>query len=330
MRRAVRAFAASASIWFCAKAAFAAAPAELEWRAPRGCPNKERVLSEVSRLVATTPTEPLRARAVVSRRGRGSYEVVLELAGAAQGVRTLRARTCESVARATALIIALAIDPQAAAVVSEEPAEPAPPAPPPPEPAPAAPATAERPSAVPTSPTPRSAVAPHGLAFLGFLGEKALLPRLAPGAELGAGLAWRFVRTDLSLGIVPRGTATLAGHPEVSADFTLAFLSLRGCAGYTGESATLLGCAAVRGSRIWARGKGASPSFSEAAHVPSLEPGILFRAPGGRGIGVEAGANLVIPLRRPRFVILDGETERELFRPAALGVVVKLAVGYAF
>ncbi len=289
------------------------------------------MLSEVSRLVATTPAEPLRARAVVSRRGRGSYEVVLELAGAAQGVRTLRARTCESVARAAALIIALAIDPQAAAVVSEEPAEPEPEPPgPPPEPAPATPVTADRPPAVRNAPPPRSAFTPRGLVFLGFLGEKALLPRLAPGAELGGGLAWRFVRTDLSLGVVPRGTATLAGHPDVSADFTLAFLSLRGCAGYAGESATLLGCAAVRGSRIWARGKGASPSFSEAAHVPSLEPGILFRTPGGRGIGVEASANLVVPLRRPRFVILDGETERELFRPAALGVVFKLAAGYAF
>jgi hypothetical protein len=47
-------------------------------------------------------------------------------------------------------------------------------------------------------------------------------------------------------------------------------------------------------------------------------------------VGVEASANLVVVLRRPHFVVLDGASERELFRPAALGAVFKLAVGYAF
>ena len=266
--------------------------------------------------MATPPAQPLEARAVVTR-SRKNYEVVLELAGAAQGTRTLRARTCESVARAAALIIALAIDPQAAAIVSEEPPPAAPPASPPP-------ATDNRASPLPEPAEPPRPAPVRGLGFAGFLAENALLPRLSLGAEIGGGLSWRFVRTDLSLGVVPRGTAELAGHPEVSALFTLAFVAWRACAGLVGESATLLGCASLRGTRLWARGKGASPSFSEAAHVPSFEPGVLLRAPGGRGVGVEAGANLVVLLRRPSFVIVDGATERELFRPGALGAVFKL------
>ena len=57
---------------------------------------------------------------------------------------------------------------------------------------------------------------------------------------------------------------------------------------------------------------------------------MLFRVPGALGVGAEFGANLVIPLTRPTFVIADGDTEHALFRPASLGAVAKLAVSYEF
>jgi hypothetical protein len=164
---------------------------------------------------------------------------------------------------------------------------------------------------------------------LGFVGENSLLPRFSLGGEVAAGLAWRSLVSELAIGIVPRATAALADRPDVSAQFELVFLAWRTCGGFRGEVLSLLGCATLRGSRLFARGQGASPSFEETAHVPSLEPGVLFRAPSG-GIGVEAAASLVVPLRRPRFVILDGESERELFQPAAAGVVLRLAAGYEF
>ena len=116
----------------------------------------------------------------------------------------------------------------------------------------------------------------------------------------------------------------------MSGEFTLAFVALRGCAGVVDESVSVSGCATLRGARIWARGEGASPSLDQAAHALSLEPGVLFRVPGESGIGAELTANLVLPLVRPRFVIADGETQRELFRPPALGAIVKLALSYEF
>jgi hypothetical protein len=321
MRRAARCLAASASAASLLIAtAVAAAPAELEWHAPRGCPSRERVLSEVSRLVATAPTEPLRARAHVTRAGKG-FRVTIELAGAARGVRTLRGRSCESIARATALIIALAIDPQAASVVSEQLEAPEPE----PEEVRSVPAAPARPSF-----RPEPGPSPRGVLFLGFLGEHALVPRLALGTEAGAGLSWRFARGDIAVGVIPRARTALASHPSVGADFTLAFAALRSCAGLVGESAAVLGCAALRGSRIWARGTGASPSFEATANVFSVEPGVLIRVPGESGVSAELTANLVVPLSRPSFVIADAETERELFRPAAVGAVVKLAVSYEF
>jgi hypothetical protein len=233
----------------------------------------------------------------------------------------LRARSCESLARATALIVALAIDPQAATRVSERLQVP-PPQPAPAKDLPAAPA----PSSAP--PEPRAKVR-RGI-FAGFIGEHALVPRLAIGAEVGASILWRFARADMAAGVIPQARATLAEHPGVSGDFTLAFLALRACAGSIGEIAALSGCAAMRGSLIWARGSGAAPPSEATARVLSFDPGVLVRVPGALGIGAELGVNLVIPLSRPRFVITEGQAEHELFRPAVIGMMVTLAIHYDF
>ena len=328
MRRTVRCFAASAisaipaiAALLVGRAALAASPAELDWQAPAGCPSRDEVLSQVSRLVATAPTEPLVVRARV--RGKGeSFEVVIEIQGFAHGVRKLRAHSCESLARATALIIALAIDPQAAAVVSEQ-AENTYPTEPPSTDQEARP---EAPAPVFEAPGARV----HPLVFLGFLGEYALVPRLALGAEAGVGLRWRFARADLAAGVIPRASATLPDAPNVSGEFTLAFIALRGCAGMVAEAFGLSGCATLRGARIWARGEGASPSFDQAAHTLSFEPGLLIRVPGQHGLGAELGANLVVPLIRPRFVIESEQAQRELFRPREVGAIVKLGLSYEF
>jgi hypothetical protein len=321
MRRAVRCFAASIAVAsLVGRAALAAPPAELDWQAPPGCGSREQVLSEVSRLVATAPAEPLVARARVKTKGK-NFQVVIEIAGSAHGSRTLRAHSCESLARATALIIAMAIDPQAAAVVSEQ-AENSP------EPEPPA---RDRPAPeAPVQLPPARAAALRPLVFLGFFGEHALAPRLALGAEAGAGLGWRFARGDLAAGLIPRASATLPDDPSVSGEFTLAFIALRGCAGVVEPAIGISGCATLRGARVWARGEGASPSLDQTAHVLSLEPGLLLRVAGADAVGAELTANLVVPLTRPHFVIAQGESQRELFRPPGLGAIVKLALSYEF
>jgi hypothetical protein len=319
MRRIARCLAASAIVASLNGVALAAPPAELDWRALPGCPSRDDVLAEVSRLVATPPAEPLVARARVRARGE-RFEVLIEIKGSAHGVRTLRAHSCESVARATALIIALAIDPQAAAVVSEQAENSL-------EPEPRAPDEARPEPIAAAPPTPGQRVRP--LVFLGFFGERALTPQLSLGAEAGAGLRWRFARTDLALGVIPRASATLPDAPEVNGEFTLAFAALRACAGAVEQSFAMSGCATLRGATVWARGEGASPSLEQTAHILAVEPGMLMRVPGG-GIGAELSANLVVPLIRPRFVIEDGALQRELFHPAAVGAIVKLGLCYEF
>lgn len=301
-----------------------AAPVELEWTAPAGCPDGAWVLGEIQRLTPATPPEPLRVRAVVRERG-GEFHVDIELTGAAQGSRSLHTPTCASVARAAALIIALVVDPQAAAVLSDDIAARE-------EPRPAPPPLA-------AAPPPRPAVTPAPAAeadppvrlrlLAGALLEPTLLPGPAIGAMLGAGVAWAWLRADLTVGFVPHASASLP-ETDAGADFRAGSLTLRGCGGPAWAAVALYGCASLRGSLVWAAGYGGSQSFDQSASVLSFDPGVIVRFPGTGRFAVELAGSMVVPVQRPRFVVVDvdGVTERELFRPAAVGGNGNLLVTY--
>jgi len=88
----------------------------VEWSAPAGCPDGARVRAEIERLLrrplAEASLDPLHVRASVARDRKGLWHMHLETRSrAGSGERSLEGATCEGVARATALIIALAIDP---------------------------------------------------------------------------------------------------------------------------------------------------------------------------------------------------------------------------
>jgi len=325
MRRVSRWIAASAcATLLLARTATAAASLELEWRAPSGCPDRDWVLTEISRFV-TPPAKLLQARARVTRVAAG-FHVDIELTGAAQGSRALRANSCASIARATALIVALAIDPQVATLLSEEMARST-------ESERAESILGARPTPVASAsskPASTGRDSPRAVLDAGMLVEQALVPRLALGGALGAGVEWRWARADVGVGVIPRASTTLEGNPGVGANFTLAFLTLRGCAGHVRNGAALSACAAVRGSRVWASAIGASESFAKAINLLSLEPGLLVRVPASSSFGFELSANGVIPLRRPRFVVTEAETQHELFRPGAIGAAMKLGIAYTF
>jgi hypothetical protein len=90
------------------------------WKAPKECPDEAYVRGEIERLLRrpleAAAREPLAARARVSRDKRGVWHMKLDTKGpAGPGERTLEGDTCEGLGRATALIVALAIDPAAVA-----------------------------------------------------------------------------------------------------------------------------------------------------------------------------------------------------------------------
>jgi len=89
------------------------------WLAPAGCPAESEVAAEIARLLGTSSPAPahgqLHVRASVEHGSPWSISIESS-SGASQGYRTLSATSCEELANATALIVALMIDPSVAAV----------------------------------------------------------------------------------------------------------------------------------------------------------------------------------------------------------------------
>jgi hypothetical protein len=87
-------------------------PIALEWKAPADCPTQDAVLGEVARVLGHVPVgAPVRSRADVARADNGRWQAQLALATTgAQSQRLLVAESCEAIASATALIVAVAIE----------------------------------------------------------------------------------------------------------------------------------------------------------------------------------------------------------------------------
>jgi hypothetical protein len=159
----------------------AAEPVSLAWNAPAGCPTGDAVLSEVNAILGGPTSHHAAARADVTQLApqHWSVHVATDVDGA-QGERTLEADSCESLAKATALILAWTVDPikaRAAALAAK-----------------AAPPAAETPApATPSSPIPLAAV----VAVSG-MGDVGTLQSLAGGVELTLGALVGPLRFELS------------------------------------------------------------------------------------------------------------------------------------
>ncbi len=99
-----------------AAAAFVAmAPLDLRWRGPADCPNAAHATASIERLLAGhEPPQDRHVRADVEL-SRGAYAFVGTVRiddGTSSGERALEGATCEQVADAASLIIAMAIDPR--------------------------------------------------------------------------------------------------------------------------------------------------------------------------------------------------------------------------
>lgn len=85
-------------------------PVALEWNAPAGCSSARDVLDRVRRLTkfARLPERQLRAEATVAPRDRGKLHLSLVIrAGGLTAQRTIAGITCEGLAGATAVVLAL-------------------------------------------------------------------------------------------------------------------------------------------------------------------------------------------------------------------------------
>ncbi len=114
---------------FAALALLAEGPVTLDWRAPEECPDREVVLAGLAGLVEVTadaaPRTRVRATAVTRRVGE-DYQLDLRIQTTSVALRRrLVTEDCNTLAEATALLVAIVLDPlEVTAQVSSEAAEP--------------------------------------------------------------------------------------------------------------------------------------------------------------------------------------------------------------
>jgi hypothetical protein len=87
----------------------AESPLSLTWAAPKECPARESVVLAVERLITKPPAKTLVATAIVEKRDE-RYGADIRTPG---GERHLDGESCRAVGEAVAMVLALAIDPEA-------------------------------------------------------------------------------------------------------------------------------------------------------------------------------------------------------------------------
>jgi hypothetical protein len=277
-------------------------PLVITWSAPEGCPSADTIRAEVQRMAgaAAAATDQIEAHAAVVRDHAGWQLTLTTRAGALSGERKLSAPDCAELGRATALVIALMINPAA------------------------------DPSAAPTvvhpaAPTPPVATPPPERRFA--LGADL---RLGSGELPGgaAGIGARFAAGGGVFSVQARGDfwfprdAASAAKPSAGGSFGAADLSLAGCA--TARNNRRLAPAVCLGAALigtHASGSGVSDpgSVTALSAGPFLEGAMRVRISARNAL--RAGVEAVAPLSRPSFALAGVGT---LFRPDALSLRASL------
>jgi hypothetical protein len=214
----------------------------VSWDAPGAdCPDEAYVRGAVQRLLGgdAPGAAHVDTHARVERVAGGTWRVRLTtLREGATGERVIESSSCKSLADATALIVALAIDPQRVATNQAAAAAPAPAPAPAPGPAPG-PAPTPAPGPAPVSSFARSA------AFAALSGDLGTLPQPAYGVLLGGALLLRYERAEAYGAFWPSQHARSPVSPVAGGDVFLAGGGLRGCWVPLSSALSLAACAGL-------------------------------------------------------------------------------------
>jgi hypothetical protein len=336
----------------------AAGPPALEftWEAPEDCPDRARVVAEIERLTGR-PVERdaagdagasrLSVKAIVTRSARGlSVSITSEAAGATHD-RRVEAPTCKEAADATALIVAMALDPGLAPPGSAAPGSAAPGSAAPGSAAPGAPegpsasagkeAPAER-SAAGDSAPPGAADSPpagagrgaaegasapvgpsrgpelRGEARAMFALDAAALPSAAPGAAIALGLWIGSFRIDATGSAFPEQRKTLGTGG--GGDVGLATGGLTAWIAPVRRPLDVLLGAGIEAGAIWGHGFGVDGARSATAPWVAVRAGAGMAYSFTSRLGASLAALVLVPLVRERFLL--GSEELFVSPPAAL------------
>jgi len=315
----------------------------LDWEAPPICPPSEVVEAEVERLTSGHDTGALVARATVSRAADARFRVVVDISGSATGHRELFADTCAQLAKATALIVALAANPDAAIDLSIEPIEPveleeSPGLTPEFGPRGVEPTGAAAPAPAPTLPIARRGrpqggprrhhplTPPYRIELFGHVGlAQGSLPSASALGRLGGGLRLPTVSGQLSLHTTQKVTHDAEGG--IGAEFSLTGAELLLCLPTLHGDLWLDACGGGRLEVLRADGHGGARAYDRKVWLPGVVLGPKASLDLAEPWRLELLPELTWLTRRPRFVVTN--VDEVLFQPARITVMLSVGLGYA-
>ena len=263
----------------------------LSWQAPLGCPSRDELRAEIARLlggeIRVSQGGDIKARAVVAHGQTWSLAIETELAGRS-GLRSIEAASCQELADATALIIALMIDPNAVAAHATQ-SRPEPTAPP-----------------VQSDPALQKARRVACLVGIHAAGSYGTLPSIDAGLGGGVGLAGRRWRVELrgtyGLRRDQRGTAPPPAPPDSYGRFNFAAAALAGCVNLGREGLSFGPCADAEVGVLSAKGFGVSEGFPAQTLWLAMGADAYAAIPLGPHLSLPLHLDVVAPLLRPEFV----------------------------
>ncbi|WP_437314112.1 hypothetical protein [Sorangium sp. So ce385] len=332
-------------------------PFALRWTAPAGCPEGAAVEAEITRLLgdqSPSSSGALRAVGAIAPAGSG-FELHIELSRDGwSSARTVRGATCPALADAGALIVAMAIDPDAAArsgtaatddrsIAGARPANPAPepPAaaargaePAPPRGPPTAPPRSAPPTRARARPTEGSVDrAPRFRIGLGGMSDLGTMQRLSGAIEPWAGVVVGPARLEAGASFWPGRRAESAAKPGTGGTIDLVAGSLAACAllpplerAVRPDFEVGVPCAGVELGRMHAEGFGVSDPGEGSGVWVALRSGAAASWVVAPWMRLRLRLEAVVPLERPRFVLEGvGEVhEPSVAARAALGLELAL------
>jgi hypothetical protein len=289
---------------------------DLDWQAPAGCPAHDDVQTEVARLlggeIRIAQGKDIQAHAVAAYAQTWSVAIETSLAGR-QGRRSIEAASCQDLANATALILALMIDPEAVAAHTTQPLPP-----PPAEPVPA--------------PEKKSWDIEY-LVGLHGAGSSGTLPSFDAGLGGGIGLAGRRWRVELSgtYGLRRDQKAAVAEVPGAYGRFNFMAAMLAGCFNLGGALA-YGACADAEVGMVSAKGFGINQGLPARTLWLALGAGVYAAVPLRPYLSLPVHLDMLAPLRRSEFVFKDepGNVTGRVFKAPAAGVRISMGIELHF
>lgn len=277
-----------------------AAPLDLVWNAPDGCPSALAVQGEIDRMLRGSTLRHAAARADVERLAPARWQVrLVTTVDGARGERSFEADSCSAIASATALIVAWSIDPARAAATEPEPSRPEPLMPAPRPPADVVPATATPPL--------------RALLAVETQGDLGTLPTVgwATGLTLGAALTHFRVEASASLWLpqdVSRTTSEGTHLQLVEGD-------ARGCwRGLITRSFEADPCAGAALLSVSSDGFGETKPYHQQVFWGAVDADVLATWTIFEPLALRALVGVSVPLARPTVSVDDAGTSEPFFR----------------